>query len=190
MLRLFVAIELPTSVQSALGEIQQRLRAEPGLAPLRWVRPQGIHLTLKFLGATPPEKRGPIEGALGRAVKGVAPFGLALGRLGRFGSRGSPRVLWVDVAGETGGLAHLQRRIEAEIAPLGFPPEDRPFAAHLTLARVPPERSREAGPVIESAIASVDSPRAEFAVSEVALMKSDLRPGGAVYTQLFTARLG
>jgi 2'-5' RNA ligase len=95
----------------------------------------------------------------------------------------------VDVEGETEPLQRLQTQVEKEIAPLGYPSEKRGFSPHLTLARVPPERSREVAPALQRAVAGTPPPAAEIRVREVALMKSDLQRTGAVYTQLYTAAL-
>lgn len=188
-LRLFVAIELPGEVLAAMHKVQHSLQRDPALARLRWVRPEGIHLTLKFLGETDDAKRTAIEAALSRSTAGIAPFELHLGKLGRFGSRSQPRVLWVDVGGDTAALSRLQTQVEREIAPLGFQGEARPYSAHLTLARVPPERAREVASALDEAIAGAPPPTGTIHVREVALMKSDLRREGAVYAQLFAAPL-
>lgn len=188
-LRLFVAIELPGEVRSVLSKLQHDLQRDAALARLRWVRPEGIHLTLKFLGAVPAEKLIDIEAAVQRAVAGIHPFELSLGKLGTFGSKRAPRVLWVDIAGDTETLARLQRQVERELTPLGFPAEGRAFAPHLTLARVPPEPASDAAGPLAEVIANREAPRATIAAKELALMKSDLRRDGAVYTQLFVATL-
>jgi 2'-5' RNA ligase len=188
-LRLFVAIELPNDVLSALNQVQHSLQREPSLTGLRWVRPEGIHLTLRFLGETPAERQPAIESAISRAVAGTAPFELHLGKLDRFSSRQSPRVVWIDVNGDTESLARLQTQVEREITLLGYPSENRPFSPHLTLARVPPERARDMGSPLEDAIARTTVPTASMQATEVSLMKSDLQRSGAVYTQLFAARL-
>jgi 2'-5' RNA ligase len=188
-LRLFIAIELPATVLAALNDLQHDLQRNPYLARLRWVRPEGIHLTLKFLGETPTERRPDIEAAVARCVVGMLQFELHLGKLGTFGSPRSPRVLWVDVAGDLGKLAKLQSQVEAELAPLGFPAEARRFSPHLTLARVPPERATEAAGPLAEAVASRNDPTGTFRVEALALIKSDLQQGGAIYTQLFAAPL-
>lgn len=188
-LRLFIAIELPGSVLSALNQVQHSLQRETALARLRWVRPEGIHLTLKFLGETPEERRADIEAAITRAAAGIPPFELHLGNIGRFGSKNSPRVVWIDVAGETEALTRLQSQIEREVSPLGFPSETRAFSPHLTLARVPPERARDVAAPLDDAMSRVAVPEASFQATEVSLMRSQLQRGGAVYTQLFAAGL-
>ena len=186
-LRLFVAIELEEAVLRALGDLQGELRGR-GLDWLRWTRSEGIHLTLKFLGETPRDRVSAITGAVERAATGHKKHGLALGRMGTFGSQRSPRVLWVDLTGDLEELRALQASVDEALASIGFPKEERRFSPHLTLARVPPEK---AGEVVESLAAAVESvrvPTAEVRVDEVSLMQSTLGRGGAVYDRL--ARVG
>lgn len=188
-LRLFIAIDLPDGVLTALSLVQQELQREPALSQLRWVRPEGIHLTLKFLGDTPADRRPAIEAAVARAVAGAGPFELHLGKTGRFGSRNAPRVVWIDVAGETDALSRIQEQVEREVSPLGYPGEKRAFSPHLTLARVPPERAREVAGPLDEAMSRVAIPAVTIRAAEVSLMRSELQRGGAVYTRLFAARL-
>jgi 2'-5' RNA ligase len=189
-LRLFVAIELPADLLARLSDVQHTLQRDTALARLRWVRPEGIHLTLKFLGETPATRQKDIEGAVARGSTGIAPFELRLGRLGRFGGRGSPRVVWVDLAGDVEPLLRLQSQVEKELAQLRYPPEGRPFSPHLTLARVPPEIARDVAGPLEAAVEEATVPGATMRVESVALMRSELKPAGALYTRLFEARLG
>jgi 2'-5' RNA ligase len=189
-LRLFVAVELPATVSSVLTRLQHELQRDPALARLRWVRPEGIHLTLKFLGETEAVRQPRIEEAIQRGVDGMAPFGLHLGTIGSFGPRDRPRVVWVDVGGEVDILTQLQRAIDRELEDAGFRRETRPFSPHLTLARVPEDRGRDVAGPLASAIAAGTAPgHAEIAVREVSLMHSKLGPAGAVYTRLFAAPL-
>jgi 2'-5' RNA ligase len=189
ILRLFVAIELPGSILSALTQLQHQLQRDPALARLRWVRPEGIHLTLKFLGETPASRRARIEEAITRGVQGAAPFDLRLGTLGTFGRKGQPRVAWVDVSGDSERLIRLQAAIDHELAAIGFQADSRPYSPHLTLARIPDDRAREVAEPLARAIGIVPPPVGEIPVEAVSLMRSELRPGGAVYTRLFTAPL-
>jgi 2'-5' RNA ligase len=188
-LRLFIAIELPADVLATLNDLQHQLQRDPALARLSWVRPEGIHLTLKFLGAVPAKRLPEIEAAVARAVVGIPQLELTLGNLGAFGSPRWPRVLWVEVAGDLDTLAKLQSQVEAELGPLVFPAESRRFSPHLTLARVPPERAAEAAGPLAEAVASHDALRATIRAEALALIKSDLQRGGAIYTQLFSAKL-
>ena len=181
--RLFVAVELPGDVLAALEKLQHDLQRRIPRG-LRWVRPEGIHLTLKFLGETPREKVQKIEGAVSGAVGGIGPHELSLGSMGTFGSRNSPRVLWVDLAGDTETLGRLQKQVDSALDAIGFPSEKRPFAAHLTLARVREESAREVAEPLAEAVRSVSVTPAVVAVQEVSLMLSKLGPGGAQYTRV------
>jgi 2'-5' RNA ligase len=186
-LRLFIAIELGERALQALGTLQTQLRQNGLAAPdLRWARPEGVHLTLKFLGEVDARRVPDIEGGLAEAARGVSAHRLSLGRLGTFGGKGAPRVLWVDVQGDLETLGALQQRVEDQINPLGFPREDRPFSPHLTLARVRPESARSVAEPLAQAIARVPVPEAEIEAREVSLMCSRLGPRGAVYTRLAT----
>lgn len=189
-IRTFIAIELDESTKAGLAELQEWLQAEVPKDIVRWVRLGGIHLTLKFLGNVPATSISGITEALQRACRGFAPFSLTCGGLGCFPNPQRPRVVWVGVEEETGALARLQQAIEAEVAPLGYPTDKRSFHPHLTLGRAqrraPSRDVRQLGEVI----AKTDVGRiSEMEVQAVSLMRSDLKPGGAVYTQLATVRL-
>lgn len=189
VLRLFIAVELPADVRRRLAEVADELRGM-GLDRLRWVRPENIHITLKFLGETPADSLPQIEDALRAAAEGVAPHELKLGKLGKFGGRQNPRVLWVDVGGDVDALKALQKRVDARIAPLGFSTDERPFAAHLTLARVPQDLARKVARPLTEAVEAVKVPDTPIPVREVVLMRSELRPGGPVYTRLCGVEFG
>ena len=183
LLRLFVAVDLPGQVREALARLQGGLKSHD-LSDLRWVRPQGIHLTLKFLGETPAGRVAAITKALAGAIGGRRRFRLALGALGTFGGRRRPRVLWLDITGDIERVRELQAAVEEALVEVGFPPEERDFSPHLTLARVPqPGRPGTAERIVQ-ALESVAAPRSEFDVREVVLIRSTLQPGGAVYERL------
>ena len=181
-LRLFLAIELPGEVRDALSRLQHELQRR-GLEKLRWVRPEGIHLTLKFLGSTPTEKVPAIEDAVTEAVIDAAPHELVLGNLGTFGGS-RPRVLWVDLKGEVDAVRRVQEKVESALNDLGFEREERGWSPHLTLARVRPETAREAAGALPHAISEVDVPARVVPIHEVSLMRSVLRPSGAVYERV------
>ena len=183
-LRLFVACELPAEMKAALTTLQDALRRQ-GAPPVRWVRPEGIHLTLKFLGAVPAQRVTNISVALAPTVEGIRPLELSLGSLGTFGGRRGARVLWVAVEGDVPRVAELQRRVEAALGRLGFPAENRPFSPHLSLARVPDHvgsAERERLWDLTKTLAVPDS--APVTIRELSLMRSILGPGGAVYERL------
>jgi 2'-5' RNA ligase len=183
-LRLFVACALPDDVLRAFGRIQDELRRAANTR-LRWVRPEGIHITLKFLGEVEPGRVAAIEAALAAAIE---PFDLRVrpSTLGGFGGSGL-RVVWVGLEGDIEGLAALAQRIDAAVEAAGFPRETRPFAAHLTLARVPDEASREDRRRLAALLAAIEVPAMPpLALTEVHLMRSTLGRGGAVYERLAT----
>ena len=181
--RLFVAIDLPEAVRESLGRLQAELRARD-LPGLRWTRPEGIHLTLKFLGETPAASVPAIQDALARAVRGASQFQLALGAPGTFGNRRGPRVLWVDVGGDLEPLGRLQAAVERELTAAGIAPEERAFSPHLTLARVPQPPRPALAERISRALEAVVPPQDRFEATEVVLMRSELQPGGAVYSRV------
>ena len=215
-LRLFVAIELPDVVRDALAAAIDTLRAAGVDEGLRWVRPEGIHVTLKFLGSTPPAIVPEITAGLDRAVAGVTAFDLQPEGLGAFhGGRNlhftrqypresyptNIRVLWVGVAGDIERLADVASRVEAELQPLGFPGEKRAFSAHLTLARVRDDAdadtrrrlSHELEPFLSKSTQVVGRYRPDlapqfpsFRAERVSLMRSTLARGGAHYDALAT----
>jgi 2'-5' RNA ligase len=183
-LRLFVACELPPEMRAALAALQDMLRHR-GAPPVRWVRPEGIHLTLKFLGSVPAERVADICAALAPTVEGIHPFALSLGDLGTFGGRRGARVLWVAVEGDVTRVAELQRRVEAALAPLGFATEDRAFSPHLTLARVPDTAGADERQRLWDLAKAASAPEAApVTIREMSLMRSILGPGGAVYERL------
>ena len=187
--RLFVALELPASVAPTLAEAMEALKARAPRDSVRWARPAGIHLTLKFYGEVKPAIIPALQTALSAAVEGHAPMALTLQGLGMFPNAVAPRVVWAGLAGELEQVRVLQKAIEQGAAALGFAPEKRAFTPHLTLGRVteavrPLDRSALAQAVKTTALAPV-----AFTATEVSLMQSDLRPTGAVYTRLFAARL-
>ena len=189
-LRTFIAIELDEGLCDHLAHLQDRLSGQLSPNSVRWVRPGGIHLTLKFLGDTRPEQVDAVKAALDRAVSAISPFTISVGGLGCFPNSQRPRVIWVGLYEPTGTLASLRDAVESHVAPLGFPTENRPFRPHLTLGRVQRRASksevREAGEVVE---ASAMGDLHEMAVRGVSYIKSDLKPSGAVYTTLHEVRL-
>jgi len=189
-IRTFIAIELDESIKDSLTKLQERLKGEAPRGSVRWVRSEGIHLTLKFLGDVPANQIGEIIRALERSCQGFAPFSLSCGGLGCFPNLKRPRVVWVGIQEETGTLAQLQKAIEENVAPLGYPTEKRKFSPHLTLGRVQRRVSsgdqRRLGELVEvSEIGTLS----QMQVKSVNLMRSDLRPSGAVYTRLAEVEL-
>ena len=180
-LRLFVACELPGEARESLAAVQ-RLLQERGAEGLRWVRPEGIHLTLKFLGQVPARRLEAIERALARAVREPFRLSVRLGRVGSFGGSTGLRVVWVGMEGEVEALARLAARVEETLEPLGFPRERRPFAAHLTLARVKEGASPQDRRRLFELVRSLELPPLPgMTLETVSLMQSTLEAGGARY---------
>jgi 2'-5' RNA ligase len=188
--RTFIAIELDETIKAALTDLQEELKAEVPPRSVRWVKPGGIHLTLKFLGNVPVNRIEEIERALSQACAGFPAFSFSVGGLGCFPNPRRPRVVWVGVREESGALTRLQKAIEDGMEKLGFPPEGRRFHAHLTLGRTQRRASsgdvRRLGQLVsETEIGQLGQMKARA----VSLIKSDLRPTGAVYTRLAAAGL-
>ncbi len=183
-MRLFVAVDAPPEVKRAIIDTIDGLQRSLGTSALRWVRPEGIHATLEFLGATSEERVPEIKRALAGCAEAAAPFDLTPSGVGSFGGP-NLRVIWIGLGGDEGALANLAERVEDSLAPLGFPCEQRAFNAHLTLARVrddatPAERAR-----LHDALTRFDAPRfPTFRVAEFVLMQSILGAGGAYYRPL------
>ena len=192
-LRTFIAIELDAKLRNSLGRLQDQLREQVVPGSVRWVRPEGIHLTLKFLGDTPLEKVENVKAALAQAAAEVGPFAFSLAGLGCFPSTRQPNVVWVGLQEPTGALTRLRDAVEAVVAPLGFPTENRPFKPHLTLGRVQRYGSRQqasaARGVGEVVAVTTIGTIGEMTVHTVSYIQSDLKPSGAVYTTLLEARL-
>lgn len=190
MWRLFIAAELPEGVLKAISAVQDDLKRRlPGHA-LRWTRPEGIHLTLKFLGDVAPGRVDELADALARAAADRRRIDLAVEGLGCFPNPRRPRVLWLGIGGEVAKLRLLQQAVEAETTPLGFPSEGRAFSPHLTLARVQRNASRADVDKIGAAVERGGVGRvADFPVRGVSLIRSQLKPSGAEYTQVAHAAL-
>lgn len=189
-LRTFIAVELDEELGDNLGRLQRRLQEQLASRSVRWVQPEGIHLTLKFLGDTTPEQVERVKAALAKAAAEARPFTFTVGGLGCFPNTRAPRVVWVGLQEVTGELKRLRDAVEKHVAPLGFPTEQRAFSPHLTLGRVQRYASksevREIGDVVAAAQPGTLD---EMSVTAVSYIKSDLKPSGAVYTTLFEAEL-
>ena len=187
-LRSFIALEIDESTHRALGELQERLIRRIPRSLVKWVASDSIHLTLKFLGATRISMLEKVENGMERAVQGIAPFEFRVGGIGCFPNCKRPRVVWVGVKDESGGLSALQSRIESEMEVLGWEPEKRPFSPHLTLGRVRKGLVSTEIAHIGKVISSEEVGNLGVVpVSSVVLMKSVLSPQGARYELIYRA---
>jgi 2'-5' RNA ligase len=170
-MRCFVAIDIPPEARDRLVAVQEALRGVG--ADVRWVRPETLHLTLRFLG----DVDAPAAASLGTALAAEAarrpPLPLALHGTGLF-----PTVVW---AGCRGDLAPLAAAVDAIATSLGLPADDKPFAAHVTIGRV---KSGRHAALLRAALP--EGPIAAFEAREMALMRSTLKPTGPVYERLGT----
>lgn len=185
MWRLFIAIELPDPALTLLSRIQADLKQRAPAQSVRWVAPGSVHLTLKFLGDVPAPHVDAVRAALGEAVRGHAPFELSTGSLGCFPNATRPRVIWIGIERSHGELNALRDAVEAHVAPLGYPTEDRPFSPHLTLGRVRQNAPYGAVATLGALAATTPVTTHETWIADrVSLMRSDLKPDGAVYTEV------
>ena len=185
-IRSFVAVLLVGAVRGELAAAIERLR--PVSRDVAWVNPGNIHLTVKFLGNVARDRIDPIVAALTGALGEAGAFDATIRGLGAFPSLARPRVIWAGVTEGAGAMVEAARRVDEALAAVGFPREARPFSPHATLGRV---RRPGANPTLASALRAEES--SEFGrihVAGVRLMRSELSPRGAHYTELATVALG
>lgn len=183
-LRAFIAVDMSDEARGRLAQAIDSL-SSLGLSGVRWVKPEGMHLTLKFLGDIDPSLVEKVTEAIELAARDTKPFMLSLSQPGGFPTLGDPRVLWVGLVGDLERLYSLQRAVESQMQRLGFPREKRRFSPHVTLGRVREgtrvgERHRIGDAFSRIAVDDVSAWR----VGAVHLMRSTLTPTGAIYSQL------
>jgi 2'-5' RNA ligase len=182
--RSFVALLLPDEVRERLRELQTALRPSAGKAT--WVQPGNLHLTLKFLGSMPEDRLVAVGRAIAEAAGKASPFRLRCAGAGVFPNARRPRVLWAGTDDGHADLAALAEQVEAALEPLGFAREGRPFAGHITLARL-----RAPAPELGGAVVAHEGDvYGAFEVTRIHLMKSDLSPQGPTYSVLQEFSLG
>lgn len=184
-IRTFIAIEMPEDVTAAVVEVQEGLRSY-GIR-LRWVKPENIHLTLKFLGDTNIDDIAKIKALTFESIASYGPLSLRVKGVGVFPGIKRPRVVWLGISGELEALFEIQKRLEMGLAGLGFAKENRPFKGHLTLGRV---KGRVDPKKLGDALIAYQGFRSEaFNVDHIVFYQSELTPTGAVYTELAKAPL-
>jgi len=189
LLRTFIAFELPIPVCDSIKKQTDRLRQTLGNDFVRWVPTQNMHLTLKFLGDTSTSHLDFLKQMLVREANSHPQFDLQLGGLGSFPTRRNPRLLWIGIHAPS-DLASLQRSVEAGASRLGYDAEERVFSPHLTIGRA---RQNASLPDLQKIRAALDEIHlgniGTARVDSIQLFKSDLQPGGSIYTKLFSAPL-
>jgi len=179
-MRLFIAIELPPEVKQGIAKVQEQLRSAGATA--NWTRPEGIHLTLKFLGEVEGSRADEIMKALASVAGVHGKMSLAVEGAGAFPNVKDPRVLWLGVTGNIEKLGSLHGAVEDLMVPLGFGREERKFNPHLTLARIKFPKPRDNW---QRKIESLgDVKLGGFEADHISLMKSELKREGAVYTEI------
>jgi 2'-5' RNA ligase len=179
-IRTFIAIELPSEIRAGIGQVQAATRA----AGLRaaWVRPENIHLTLKFLGDIRAAEIETIARAMADACRPYEPFELTVKGMGVFPGTDRPRVLWVGVGGQVDVLEKLQHSLAQQLAGCGYPDEKRRFHAHLTVARFKGSVATQA--LLQAIQAQAAFETQAFVAREIILFQSVLKPSGAIYSAL------
>lgn len=192
-MRLFIALELPPEVRQAATQVVRELKSSG--ADVKWVKPESMHLTIKFLGETPDQQVADIRKALEEALAGKSALDLTIKECGSFPGAKKPQVVWLGLDGQIEQLRDLAGAIEARLELLGFPPERRSFKAHLTLGRLRrgPKRGGKRGgsvvPLLRAIAANKDYQGPAFRADHVVLMKSTLTPSGPIYEPLAEFKL-
>ncbi|MDO8722261.1 MAG: RNA 2',3'-cyclic phosphodiesterase [Syntrophales bacterium] len=180
-IRSFLAIELPEEILHKIADIQMRLKKNlPGV--ISWVRPEGIHLTLKFFGNISGDDVVNISRVVENSVAPVKPLSLSIKDVGVFPDVVRPRVVWLGINGDVAPLSNLQKAMDRGFQEYGFKREERPFRPHLTLGRIKSSKGM-------SGLAAIlegggDYSAGQFQAKELTLFQSDLTPRGAIYTKL------
>ena len=190
MVRSFIAIPVPRSGIEVLERAVKRLDSEIG-GQVRWVRPRGIHLTLKFMGDIPASTLERVLEALPQVTASFSPFEISMSGLGVFPNPRRPRVLWAGLDGDLGTLSALQSAVDQAAEKLGLPKEDRLFSPHLTLGRVRrdtnEEQSRKIGYLMTNT--GLRAPLS-WSVETVDLMRTELDPTGSRHYLVGSTTIG
>jgi 2'-5' RNA ligase len=184
-MRLFIAIHIPDDIKQQMADVQRRIRNSG--VDASWPRPEGMHLTLKFLGEVPESRTEEIASALAAAVEKRERFRLEIHGTGAFPNGRNARVVWIGVSGDTEKLNALQAAVEQAMAALGMEREEKSFKPHLTIGRIKYIRSRESWLAALEQVKDISLPG--FDVKAVSLMKSELKRTGAEYTEIARAEL-
>jgi 2'-5' RNA ligase len=189
LIRSFIAVELPRELKQELAELEAKLKqCSPPV--VKWVDPNNIHITLKFLGEISEDRIDELMLAIEQAAQGIPPFKLAVRDTGAFPNLERVQIIWVGVKGELEKIVQLQKRIESNMEQFGFPRESRPFSPHLTLGRVRDDaglndRLRLGKLLVDThfiALHNVD-------VNAINLIKSQLTAAGPIYTRIGSVKL-
>ncbi len=180
-IRSFLAFELPLEIRNVLDRVSEENRSS--LGGIRWVRVGNIHLTVIFMGNVNEDRLESLGWDVMEVCRGYGPFRVRLNGTGYFGRRSSPRVIWAGLEGDTARMSRFRDELQARLVPFGIREEDRPFRPHLTLGRF--KKGERVDSRVEAMLAENDNLTSPWSsLDELALFRSDLKPGGAVYTKL------
>ncbi len=180
MIRTFIAIELPEEIIYTISKVQEEIKSY-GLK-IRWVRPENIHLTLKFLGDIQEADTEKVARAVSESVTGYHPISIAVKGIGVFPGIKRPRVIWLGISKQLDLLTGLQKTLDEKLEAIGFPKEKRPFRGHLTLGRIKDKIDPKRLNDVLKEFNKFESEH--FFADRIILYKSELKPKGAVYTKL------
>lgn len=183
-MRLFVALPLPPDVASAATQLI------PEQPAFRRVRPELLHVTLAFIGRVPDAQLDAVIAATREAASAHAPFPVSLTSAGRFPETGSPRIVWLGMREGEKDSTRLATSVRAALAARGIAYDDKPFRAHVTLARVREDTDRETGRAIASQVQALSFPPLRWTAREVLPVESVLSPKGPRYTPRAVVALG
>jgi 2'-5' RNA ligase len=189
MIRSFIAIDLPEAVLDKIFGVSAYFQTQTPPKALRWVAPENLHLTLKFLGDVPEDKLDTIKSLISTTASRYSPFNITIQASGMFPNAQKPRVVWLGVDADP-VIGDLHAALEEAMATAGISPEKRPFSPHLTIARVSRRADQDTVKDIGRTLSKfkVDS-LGEFMVDRIHLYQSDLTPKGPIYTELLSAPL-
>jgi 2'-5' RNA ligase len=187
--RLFVAVPLTDDATAAVAAVVDSIRAgEPEGRGVRWVRLEGLHLTLRFLGPTPDDRVADLAAAVESVARDAEPFTITIRGAGSFPPTGRPRTIWLDIRDGVESLEGLASRLDDRLAGLGWDRDRRPFRAHLTLARADGVR---AGPATVAALTAAAADLAiESRIDRIILFESITGSGRARYVERAASPLG
>ena len=182
-MRVFIAIDINDQIRNGIGNLQQKLSAEADIkkSDVKWVRPESIHLTLKFLGEIKDAQCVEVCNITEEVVANHKNFELDIESVGCFGGK-SPRVLWVGMGAGSNQLRELAKNLDEKFTSAGWPEETRDFTGHLTVCRI--RNSRAGVKLAKLAQNYEDAKLGDISVDSITVYQSQLKPAGAIYTVL------
>ena len=189
MFRLFIAVDFPPDIIAKIARITAYLQAQLPGKVMKWVAPESLHLTLKFLGNVREDRLSELETCMKAALQGQPSFNISIEGMGMYPNARKPRVLWLGIK-DPGNLGQIHHQLATTLQDFDPEPEKRAFSPHLTIARIrqngSPQAIQEAGKILSQF--KVDS-LGTLKVCTVRLYKSDLTPNGPIYTSLLSVPL-